>query len=526
VRPRPGSLPLLVALAALGGRPASADSGVARFAVVIGNDLGAGDEAPLRYAEADASKVAGVLQDVGGFAPENVTLVRGRDAQSVLRALIAVNDRIRTGAARSGSDTLLLVFYSGHGDRRSLHLGRSRLDLRALEQLVRGSSATVRLLVIDACHSGALTRVKGEPTPRVAVELGRRLGGEGIVFLTSSSASEAAQESDELRGSFFTHYLTSGLLGAADSNRDGVVVLKEAYRHAYESTIRASSRTHVGIQHPTFRYELGGHGDIVLTRLQRGARRAVVRLPAGETFLVFERDSDGPVVAEVGVADRSRAIIVKPGRYHVRGRARDHLLEGTIDVGPGADVVVDREALERVDYARLVRKGYAGAALVHGPSLGYQVRTAIVQGASPCHGPSVAYVGELPRLRMAVRLGACRGQFSNRYLSAHTDELSISGRAAVAWDTRPVTFDVGAALGFSFLRETFFDNPGVAPTRNGSAASIELGGTLIRYLSAGFYLAAEVAGLGYALSVESETGERQLLMRLAARTGLAVGLQF
>ena len=61
--------------------------------------------------------------------------------------------------------------------------------------------------------------------------------------LAATAASEDAQESDELRGSFFTHYLVSGLLGAADEDGDGAVTLAEAYDHAYAATLRATSRT-------------------------------------------------------------------------------------------------------------------------------------------------------------------------------------------------------------------------------------------------------------------------------------------
>jgi Caspase domain len=516
----------LVTITVLCGAAAPADADVERFAVVIGNDLGASDDGPLRYAEADAAKVAGVLQGVGGFAPENVTVLSGRDAASAIQAIIAVNERIRSSSARGDGDTILLVFYSGHGDRHSLHLGKSRLDLRALEQLVRGSAATMRLLILDACQSGALTRVKGGTSaPRMAIDLGGRLAGEGLVFLTSSSASEDAQESDELRGSFFSHYLTSALLGAADSNRDGVVVLREAYRHAYENTIRATSRTQAGIQHPTFRYELGGQGDIVLSRVQLGPQRSIVRLPSGATFLLFERDGDGQVVAEVGSEDRARAILVKPGRYFVRGRGRDYLVEGHVEAAPGADVSVDLAGLERVDYARLVRKGVGIVARIHGPALGYHVRTPIVKGTSACHGPSAAYVADLPRLRLAARLDVCRGNFSDQMQYAEADELSISGRASLAWDTRLVTFDAGAALGFSYLTESF-RTPGVEPDREGSAGHLAIGGSVIRYLPAGFYIAVEMTGLSYVLSVESELERRVLAVRLAARTGFAVGWQF
>jgi hypothetical protein len=73
--------------------PAGRD--VERFAVIIGNDHGAPGEATLRYAESDATKIANVLQELGGFAPENVTILCGRDVSTVLRAIIAVDDRIR-----------------------------------------------------------------------------------------------------------------------------------------------------------------------------------------------------------------------------------------------------------------------------------------------------------------------------------------------------------------------------------------------------------------------------------------------
>ena len=246
----------LIAAAAL-LLPVAAAAQVDRFAVVIGNDAGQPADAALRYAQTDAERIASVLEDVGGVRPENLTLLRGQDASTVRRALIAVNDRIRA----SSGETVLIVYYSGHADAESLHLGTTQLDLGEVEQLVRGSAARFRLLVLDACRSGALTRVKGgTPVPPFDIRLGERVAGEGAVFLTSSSASEDSQESDDIKGSFFTHALASGLLGAADENGDGRVTLDEAYRYAYEATLRASSRTLAGMQHPTFRYEVRGQG--------------------------------------------------------------------------------------------------------------------------------------------------------------------------------------------------------------------------------------------------------------------------
>jgi len=114
-----------------------------------------------------------------------------------------------------------------------------------------------------------------------------------------------AQESDELKGSFFSHALISGLLGAADSNGDGDVALEEAYHHAYESTLRATSRTLAGTQHPTFQYEVKGQGSLVLTRPGRArGKRAELVFPTGVDYLVMADDAQGSVIGEVGSPQR------------------------------------------------------------------------------------------------------------------------------------------------------------------------------------------------------------------------------
>jgi hypothetical protein len=186
---------------------------------------------------------------------------------------------------------------------------------------------------------------------------------------------------------------------------------------------------------------------------------------------------------------------------------------------------VDAGALTRIDYARLVRKGSPIVTRVHGPAVGYQMRTATVKGESICHGPAAAYVRELPAVRLSARAGACSGHYANQVLSANTDELHVSGRVARAWDNPALTFDARAALGASWLRQTFHTR-GEEPPHHSAAVHLEIGGSVIRYLPSGFYLAAEIARLAYALPVESDASERQLVVRLAARTGLSLGVQF
>jgi hypothetical protein len=183
------------------------------------------------------------------------------------------------------------------------------------------------------------------------------VAGEGAVFLTSSSASEDSQESDELEGASSPTRCSPVLLGAADENRDGRVTLEEAYRYAYETTLRSSSRTLAGTQHPTFQYDVRGSGDLVLATLDaRSPTRAWLELPPGKSWLLFQENADGPVVGEVAGADRVRRLSLRAGRYYLRGRGPEVLLEGTVAVAPGSTATVDESKLRgprtRVSSAR------------------------------------------------------------------------------------------------------------------------------------------------------------------------------
>jgi hypothetical protein len=134
---------------------------VERFAVIVGNNRGAEDETPLRYAETDAARVYDVLRQLGDFSPLNVLLLRGQDASTVRGGLLAINERIRDTLSTPDTQAVLVVYYSGHADAAALHLRGSELPFSELRQLTRGSPANFRLVVLDACRSGSLTRVKG-----------------------------------------------------------------------------------------------------------------------------------------------------------------------------------------------------------------------------------------------------------------------------------------------------------------------------------------------------------------------------
>ena len=189
----------LLALWALASRAAASP---ARYALVVGDNEGDASDGPLRFAERDAARLGDILRDLGGVSPENLTVLTDVDGESLRRTLIALNARLRSEV----SPGLLFVFYSGHGDAEALHLRGTRLPLAELRVLVAGSPASARVLVIDSCRSGGLTRVKGgTPGPSFAVVLeAPPSSAEGLALVTSSAAGEDAQESSRLEASVFT----------------------------------------------------------------------------------------------------------------------------------------------------------------------------------------------------------------------------------------------------------------------------------------------------------------------------------
>jgi hypothetical protein len=468
------------------------------------------------------------LRDVGGFPPGNVTVLKDESDVTFRRTLVAFNDRVRSRASLPGTQTLLFVYYSGHADATALHLGRSRMDLTELGQLVRGSAATFRLLIVDACRSGVLTQVKGgRPVPPFEIPGNSGLQGEGFAFLTASSATEDAQESDELKSSFFTHALVSGLLGAADRDGDGVVVLDEAYRHAYAATLRATSRSVNGVQHPTFQYDFRGQDALVLTRLAFGSsNRSTLVFPAGVSFLVLNNDAHGDVVGEVDAQDVSRSLSVRSGTYFVRGRGADVLFEGQVTTVPGQRRRVVTDELHRAEYARLVRKGARESELAHGPELGVSARTQLPNATTPCLGFAAGYRLELRSLTFVGRLATCSSSFENDTIVASTRELDASVIAQYAWDVSAVSFGLGVGAGAAFQTQSF-ETAGTAPPRQSFSPFLIVIGSITVDVYERWYVAADARAETYLMNVQDDSASpASVSPAIAARGTFVGGLHF
>ena len=498
--------------------PRAAAAEANRFAIVIGANAGDADEPTLHHAESDAERVGAVLRALGGFQPENVITLDGLRAGEVRRALIALNARVRALAG----DSLMIVYYSGHADAEALHLSGTHLPMAELRDLVSGSAASARVLVLDACRSGTITRVKGGTrAPAFEIDVGFPVGAEGVAMLSSSAAGESSQESDALGASFFTHALVSALLGAGDTNHDGAVTLGEAFAYAKERTLAATSRTVVGPQHPTFRLDLGGREDLVLTR--PGAEHHNVGTLAflrPGVYIVHKNSQEGQVVAELATDEGGGRIALDAGRYFVTRREPDHLEQGRFDVTAHATTTVAPESMARVEYARVVRKGGTMRRSAGSLFADFGVRGEVFDLGTAWQ-TEVGGRLDLRQFSLALRLGFGQSYADNGRLDITTREIAVALDGLRAFDLGPLTLDVGLELGGATFAQAFHDPH--TPDRTSFGPFVGALGQLELPLAHRVYARLELAGLFYFLHTSDGAG---MATAPSWRGAVGVGVSF
>ena len=328
-------------LAAWSAAPALAAT-VQRFALVAGANLGGADRPALQYALADAERFARLLVDLGGVSPANAIVLRQPKLRELEAALEAVRTRVVAAdraSAGEGGRTELVFYYSGHADEKGLLLGEDRYSYRSLRDRLDEVPADVRIAVLDACASGAITRLKGGQL-RQPFLVDESADMRGHAFLTSSTETEAAQESDRVKGSYFTHYLVSGLRGAADVSGEGKVTLNEAYQFAFGETLGRTVDSKAGAQHPSYDINLSGTGDVVMTDLRQTS--ATLVLPDALDGRFFVRNAKQELVVELYKPyGRTVELGLAPGAYEVRLEREAATLLARPQVAEGARVVLE-----------------------------------------------------------------------------------------------------------------------------------------------------------------------------------------
>ena len=325
-----------------------------RILVAIGHGQGQDDERPLRYAEQDAVKVVGALTSLGGVPGDHVLLLR-KPTVAQVRAAIGRASALASKEPRG--DVTFILYFSGHGDRRALHLGAELLPLSDLEAAARSVPAALRLVVLDACRS---SRSKGMTAEQgFAISLGAPSGTTGTAWLYASADGEAAQESDQLGGAVFTHAWVTGLRGAADADGDRRVSLAESYAYAYHQTLYRSARGSGVLQRPSAKFDVDEVAPVTMTTL--GGQAGFLLFPKeADTYYLVYAPRSRTVTAELWSSqERVVALSLPPGRYVVHRRASGKGAAAEIAIARGEERALAASEFRDVPLQALARKGGA-----------------------------------------------------------------------------------------------------------------------------------------------------------------------
>lgn len=229
----------------------------------------------LKYATNDAKEFYRYLVEVNQIPKDQVWLLLDEEATlDKLRATLGTLLR-----RNAGKEDTVIIFLAGHGaaeqdvsspdgDGLEKYILPSNADPKDLYASAMPMSEIARIFqrinserlvfISDTCYSGASGgRTIPYPGMRSNISgafLERISQGKGRVILTASEANELSVERDGIKHGVFTYYLSEGLRGKADLDKDGVVTVDEVYRYVSAKVPLATGQG----QHPSRKGEVTG----------------------------------------------------------------------------------------------------------------------------------------------------------------------------------------------------------------------------------------------------------------------------
>jgi Caspase domain len=225
----------------------------------------------LQFADKDANDVANALVDtqssefnkLGGLYAEVLPQYlhdSTADKAGIFNAFASIQ---RNMAKDSAGQDLAVVMFSGHGaiiDNRFYLLpygvdARTQAELKATAISADDFQAEVKklaehgrvLLLLDACHSGAVSADGSKLTPNADL-LRSVMASSNVTVLTSSRAEEISREDETWKNGAFTKVLIEAFGRDADEDHDGLISMSELteYMSAHLPML-TSDHQHLGV---------------------------------------------------------------------------------------------------------------------------------------------------------------------------------------------------------------------------------------------------------------------------------------
>ncbi|MEM9887678.1 MAG: caspase family protein [Bacteroidota bacterium] len=202
------------------------------WAVVVG--VGSYEHMPsLRFTDDDAYQLYAFLKSPeGGALPDEQVRVL-IDENATYRNIL---HSIRRVLHQADDNDVALFYFSGHGLESSFlpvdyDGARNKLMHNELKSLISQSRAKHKVVIADACHSGAY---KGYRSAEIDKSLEHyyqafEKSSGGTALLLSSKEKEYSLEDGGLRSGVFSYFIIRGLKGEADRNHDKIINVQELF---------------------------------------------------------------------------------------------------------------------------------------------------------------------------------------------------------------------------------------------------------------------------------------------------------
>ena len=174
---------------------------------------------PLTRTDDDANRVLSALRQTGALAPESVALTNAQATRAAFESSLA------SLTSAMGEDDLLLIFYSGHGDKTegvTTERDGSAETMELFDQVLYDYELAAMLsdfdgrllLVMDSCFAGGFDQVIDTHDERMGI-------------FSSDADTLSLVASGNKSGGYISHVFRSALEGGADLDRDDAVTAGE-----------------------------------------------------------------------------------------------------------------------------------------------------------------------------------------------------------------------------------------------------------------------------------------------------------
>lgn len=320
---------------------------VERYALYVAANNGGAERDILKYAASDAKKLMEAMQEIGGINQDNsVILVEPKitDVENALQSFATTINQKKSNARR----TEFIFYYSGHSDENALLLGEESYGYSQLKADINSVPSDIHVVMLDSCFSGNFIRAKGGSRQKsFLVDDSSVVSGHA--YLSSSSESEASQESDLIQSSYFTHALITGLRGAADSSGDNKVSLNELYHYAFNETLSQTEQSTIGTQHPSFDITLVGSGDLILSDISTA--ESILALNSDLLGTVYIRnEKTGQLISEVKKSSANVIpLALEAGTYNITLIQSEQTLGASVKLKAGKSVYLSAKKFKKID---------------------------------------------------------------------------------------------------------------------------------------------------------------------------------